>query len=662
MTIDDPLLRALPTVEGYKLLPPCLVTGKLGGGGMGMVYRGYHTKLETDVAIKVLSPLVASQDERFVDRFQREARLAARIAPDNPNLIHVYDVAESFGLHYIVMELVRGETLRERVKRKGKLTEREALSIMAGAANGLAAAHTRGVVHRDVKPDNLMVTREGRVKVADLGLAKADATADQSMSVVMGTPKYMAPEHWTGMENVTPATDVWALGATLYFMLKGDDPFPGSSQGARFPDLKTNLPALSAPCRALLQRCVAADPAERYVDAAVLLEAIRTQWPEREEKLADADAGKGSMRATTINQPAPETVRAARQTLANPSADALTVAPRRAQRDRTGPSRTADAAANPRRRWAVLAGVGVVLAAGVAFLPSLCRGGPSADELLLRGRAQTRQQATFDRGVATLEEARRLDNDNPTITRELVGAYAARARSVETDLGRALKDAKAAADLDNRPDIASLLDDTKSRVRARLEGVVLTPVQEQVVGRQVDVTVQVKDEDAALVEDVRIQGEPTSLRLGTAVRKVEFASDGPHAIEVVVVGPADLQVTRSIDVIVDSEPPALAITSPNDDSVVGNRVTIVGTVSDAAEFTLKLMAPGTDLPNVPVENGEFRVDLPVPAAGKTFEVTLEATDVGGRTSRGKRTLRVDTSLPVSSWASSACALGKRVSS
>jgi formylglycine-generating enzyme required for sulfatase activity len=636
---DDPLLRAVPAVEGYKLLPPCLVTGKLGGGGMGMVFRGYHTKLEIDVAIKLLSPLVASQDPRFVERFQREARLAARIAPDNENLIHVYDVAEAYGLHYIVMELVRGETLRERVKRKRKLAQAEALAILLGAANGLAAAHARGVVHRDVKPDNLMVTRAGRVKVADLGLAKADASADQSLSVVMGTPKYMAPEHWSGMENVLPPTDVWALGACGYFMLKGEDPFVGSSQGLRFPDVHRSLPDASPPCRALLAKCVADDPAQRFADAGALRDAIRAQWPEPLVKLADADAGKGSARATTINRPPDETVRAARQTVAVP-ANAVTVAPRRA---RTSAPLAQSRAQSARRKILAGAVLLVVLASLAAMWWNRGAGAAEVNELLRRGRKEIADGKSLDAGVRTLLAARRLDAANPDVVAALVDAYRARAE-LARDPAAALDDAQAAADLSGSAPNKALLEAKKKAVRALLEGFTVQPAS-GVVGRELDVTVTLQE--ARLVETVTIGEVKTTPVVGKATATIRFTADGEQTFAVVVMGPHGIDVQRSISILVDGEPPVLTLDAPGNDDTVGGTVNVSGTVRDQTQCTVVVRAPGMADRPLALMEGAFRDDVVVPddLAGDRFALTVEARDAGARTATVERTVRVDRARP-----------------
>jgi serine/threonine protein kinase/formylglycine-generating enzyme required for sulfatase activity len=285
--VTDPILRDVPTIDGYKVLDPVLLLQKIGGGGMGSVYRGNHLKLEIDVAVKVLDSALASREGDFVSRFQREARIAASI--NHQNLIHVYDVAQSFGVHYLVMELVEGESISRRVRRAGPMSETEALRIFRDAARGLAAAHKKGVIHRDIKPDNIMIARDGDVKVADLGLAKGLDGHDEGMTstrVTLGTPQYMPPEHWESMQSVTPASDVYALGATLWFMLAGKDAIQGNGLAEvmrkvcteAFPDIRSERSDLSDEVIALLRRCTAAEPERRPRDAGQLVAEIESTF------------------------------------------------------------------------------------------------------------------------------------------------------------------------------------------------------------------------------------------------------------------------------------------------------------------------------------------------------------------------------------------------
>ena len=173
----DPLLNGVPEIEGFKVLDPCVLYTRIGAGGMGAVYYGKHLTLNVDVAVKCLKRELAERDEDFVVRFQREAQLAAEI--HHQNLVGVFTVDQRDGVHYLVMEYVKGETALDRVERKGPLELREACTVAYGAACGLAAAHRKGIVHRDVKPENIMIAGTGEVKLADLGLAKAVESDNQ---------------------------------------------------------------------------------------------------------------------------------------------------------------------------------------------------------------------------------------------------------------------------------------------------------------------------------------------------------------------------------------------------------------------------------------------------------------------------------------------------
>src|SRR5579863_1545911 len=203
------------------------ITGAIGAGGMGEVYKAHDTKLGRDVAIKVLPEAFAHDPERLA-RFQREAKMLASL--NHPNIATIYGLEHSDGTSYLVMELVSGETLAERIKREGAVPIEEALKIAVQIAEALEAAHEKGIVHRDLKPANVKVTPEGKVKVLDFGLAKAFAgeTTDSNPSqsptlsavatmqgVLLGTAAYMSPEQARG-KAVDKRTDIWAFGCVLY--------------------------------------------------------------------------------------------------------------------------------------------------------------------------------------------------------------------------------------------------------------------------------------------------------------------------------------------------------------------------------------------------------------------------------------------------------------
>src|SRR6201998_1924990 len=261
------------------------IIGEIGAGGMGEVYQAHDTKLGRDVAIKVLPEAFAHDPERL-SRFQREAKMLASL--NHPNIAMIYGLEQSNGTSYLVMELLPGETLAERVKREGAMPVEEALKICVQIAEALEAAHEKGVIHRDLKPANVKVTPEGKVKVLDFGLAKAFAgdTADSNPSqsptlsavatmqgVLLGTAAYMSPEQARG-KAVDKRTDIWAFGCVLYELLTGKQAFQGediteilAAVVKTEPDWNC-LPENTPPSmRMLLGRCLQKDKTLRLRDA-----------------------------------------------------------------------------------------------------------------------------------------------------------------------------------------------------------------------------------------------------------------------------------------------------------------------------------------------------------------------------------------------------------
>ncbi|MHC4248159.1 MAG: protein kinase domain-containing protein [Planctomycetota bacterium] len=291
--LADPLLEGVPVVEGYKVLGGVALCRKLGQGGMGAVYKGRHLRLGIDVAIKVLvmpPGLRRPEAARFVKRMIREARAAAAVK--HANLIRVLDVNTECGMQYLVMDVVDGESAEYRLVRKGPLAEWEAVAISCGAAEGLAAAHRRGIVHRDVKPENILVEHGGNVVVVDLGLAKAfgpdreDSALAMDVSVswqAIGTPFYMSPEQTRSARDIGPPTDVWSLGVTLYQLTTGDLPFSDTDLTDLInkirlhpaPDVGHANPRLSDGIRAIMAKALSKDPADRHADCGELAAVLR---------------------------------------------------------------------------------------------------------------------------------------------------------------------------------------------------------------------------------------------------------------------------------------------------------------------------------------------------------------------------------------------------
>lgn len=197
---------------------------KIGTGGMSDVYRAKDHKLNRMVAMKILRQEFA-ENENFVSKFRTEAQAAAGLM--HPNIVNVYDVGDENGVYYIVMELVDGITLKKYIEEKNRLTVREAVSITIQVAMGLEAAHRNNVIHRDIKPQNIMISREGKVKVTDFGIAKA-ATSNTITSNVMGSVHYTSPEQARGGYS-DAKSDIYSLGVTLFEMLTGRVPFNGDT-------------------------------------------------------------------------------------------------------------------------------------------------------------------------------------------------------------------------------------------------------------------------------------------------------------------------------------------------------------------------------------------------------------------------------------------------
>jgi len=217
------------------------VLSELGRGGMGIVYQAYDKQLKEQVAIKLLSPLL-STDTEALERLTREVSMARRVT--HPNVIRIHDIGEVNGLHYVSMEYFGGTNLKEHLKRSGPLSLLNAYQIVSQMCDGLEAAHSQGVVHRDLKSQNVMVGPSGQVKIIDFGLARSVHLEGMTATgLIMGTPEYMAPEQVAG-KHVDERADIYALGVILFEMLTGRVPFTGDSAIAvGFQQLKDPPPS-----------------------------------------------------------------------------------------------------------------------------------------------------------------------------------------------------------------------------------------------------------------------------------------------------------------------------------------------------------------------------------------------------------------------------------
>src|SRR4051794_5417745 len=226
-----------------RALGPYELQTRLGGGGMGTVYRAMHQALQQPRAIKVLRPELAT-DTDVVERFRREAMIAAGLR--HPNIVLIYDVAEHEDVHYMVMELLEGVSLRELVRSATPLPLDRAIRLLRPLAAALDYAHDRGIIHRDVKPGNVMIAPDDRVTLVDFGIARAaEASRLTRSGTVIGTAEYMAPESFTGA-GTGQSADLYALGIVAFEVLTGRLPFTGNPTAVSYAQVNNPLPPVKA--------------------------------------------------------------------------------------------------------------------------------------------------------------------------------------------------------------------------------------------------------------------------------------------------------------------------------------------------------------------------------------------------------------------------------
>ena len=272
-TLADPLAGRL--LDGRYA-----VTARIAHGGMATVYLAMDTRLDRQVALKVMHAELA-RDEEFVRRFIGEAKSVARLS--HQNVVAVFDQGSDGPFLYLAMEYVPGRTLKEMLRERGRFTPAAALDIMAGVLDGLAAAHASGIVHRDVKPENVLLTADGRLKVADFGLARAQAAAGHTQAgLLIGTVAYLPPEQVTG-DSTGPRSDVYSAGVVLFELLTGRQPFTGDTPIAvAYQHVNTDVPAPSslvpgipAAVDQLVLAATSRDPALRPADAGEFARGVR---------------------------------------------------------------------------------------------------------------------------------------------------------------------------------------------------------------------------------------------------------------------------------------------------------------------------------------------------------------------------------------------------
>jgi hypothetical protein len=276
----------------------------LGRGGMGTVYKAVQTSLNRPVALKVL-PESISHDANYLARFEREARVIAQLS--HPNIVQVHDMGKDpSGLYYIVMEFAEGGAIGFREKEP--LSETTALDYAAQAAEGLFAAHSQDILHRDIKPDNLLLDKYGRVKIADFGLARAvHGSMDITGSgAALGTPAFMAPEQGMGAD-VDHRADVYSLGATLFAILTGEHPFEADSPismmvqhaNAPVPMIREHSPEVSEETEMVIARAMAKEPEDRFQDARTFADALKAARAGDRRTVRDLCGGGGGKRRST---------------------------------------------------------------------------------------------------------------------------------------------------------------------------------------------------------------------------------------------------------------------------------------------------------------------------------------------------------------------------
>jgi len=268
-------------MKGQKISDRYQIIKSVGEGGMANVYLAYDTILDRNVAVKILRGDL-SNDEKFVRRFQREALSASSLA--HPNIVEVYDVGEDNGEYYIVMEYIEGKHLKSLLKKRGKLTLSEAVDIMMQITDGMSVAHDSYIIHRDIKPQNIMILENGLVKITDFGIAMAmNATQLTQTNSVMGSVHYLPPEQASG-QGSTLQSDIYSMGIVMYELITGSLPFKGDNAveialkhlKESIPDIREFAPNVPNSIVNIIKRATAKNPKNRYNDAREMHEDLKT--------------------------------------------------------------------------------------------------------------------------------------------------------------------------------------------------------------------------------------------------------------------------------------------------------------------------------------------------------------------------------------------------
>lgn len=268
-------------VKGQKIDGRYQIIRTIGEGGMANVYLAYDTILEREVAVKILRGDLSS-DEKFIKRFQREAKAASSL--NHPNIVEMYDVGEDEGNYFIVMEYVNGKTLKSLIKKRGALSLSEVIDIMLQLTSGIACAHESYIIHRDIKPQNVMILEDGRVKITDFGIAVALKSNELTQTnSVMGSVHYLPPEQANG-SGATVKSDIYSLGILMYELLTGKLPFKGDNaveiaikqMKDRLPSITAQNPNIPQSVENVVLRACAKNPKNRYATALEMHEDLKT--------------------------------------------------------------------------------------------------------------------------------------------------------------------------------------------------------------------------------------------------------------------------------------------------------------------------------------------------------------------------------------------------
>jgi len=265
---------------------PYRIVEQLGQGGMATVYKAYHASLDRYVALKALHPAF-NEDKSFASRFQREARVVAKL--EHPNIVPIYDYAEHEGRPYLVMKYIEGDTLKARLN-QGPLSSEEINQIVDSVGSALAYAHKQGILHRDIKPSNVLVAPDGQIYLADFGLARIAQSGESTLSsdMIMGTPQYISPEQAMGKKDLDARTDLYSFGVMLYEMVVGQVPFNADTPFSVIHDhIYTPLPLphtvnpkVPESVERVLLKSLAKEREDRYEDVAILVQAFKDAWEE----------------------------------------------------------------------------------------------------------------------------------------------------------------------------------------------------------------------------------------------------------------------------------------------------------------------------------------------------------------------------------------------